>query len=188
MDFYRRHRSFALACIIESMLGLMAYVLGWILNQPLFRDLAWNLPDAALGAAASIPLFGLFWWTLRSSLKSLARIRRFLEEFVRPFFGQWALWQLALISLLAGLGEECLFRRLIQGGLTDCLGPALAIAIASGLFGGLHLVTRAYGVIATLVGIYLGTLYFLCGNLLTPIVAHALYDFAALIYFLRRQA
>jgi uncharacterized protein len=45
--------------------------------------------------------------------------------------------------------------------------------------------TWGYLWLATLIGAYLGGLYCWSGNLLVPIVAHAVYDFAALVIFLR---
>jgi membrane protease YdiL (CAAX protease family) len=40
-------------------------------------------------------------------------------------------------------------------------------------------------IVATVIGAYLGVLWLWTGNLMTPIVVHALYDFVALIYLLR---
>jgi hypothetical protein len=40
-------------------------------------------------------------------------------------------------------------------------------------------------VIATLIGAYLGVLWLAAENLLAPITTHAVYDFVALVYFLR---
>ena len=40
-------------------------------------------------------------------------------------------------------------------------------------------------IIAALIGAYLGLLWIWTGNLLTPMVTHAVYDFVALVYFLR---
>ena len=40
-------------------------------------------------------------------------------------------------------------------------------------------------VIVTILGLYLGTVWILGGNLLTVMITHALYDFAALAYLLR---
>jgi membrane protease YdiL (CAAX protease family) len=48
-----------------------------------------------------------------------------------------------------------------------------------------HLVTKTYAVIATLIGAYLGVLWLATENLLAPITTHAVYDFVALVYFLR---
>ena len=54
--------------------------------------------------------------------------------------------------------------------------------VLSLLFGLAHALTRTYAVLATLVGFYLGFLFWLTGNLLAPILAHAVYDFVALVY------
>ena len=45
--------------------------------------------------------------------------------------------------------------------------------------------TRPYAVVAGLVGVYLGWLQMVSGHLLAPIVAHATYDFVALMYLLK---
>jgi len=42
-----------------------------------------------------------------------------------------------------------------------------------------------YALLAGVVGLYLGGLYLLTGNLLVPIVVHALYDVVALGYLRR---
>ncbi len=100
-------------------------------------------------------------------------------------FSGWSLSQLALISVVAGVAEEALFRGAIQGSLARGVGPKLALVIASVLFGAAHLITWTYAVMATVMGAYLGALWLWTGNLITPMVAHALYDFVALIYLLR---
>ena len=40
--------------------------------------------------------------------------------------------------------------------------------------------------LAALIGVYFGWLLIESGNLFVPVVAHAAYDFAALVYLLRR--
>jgi membrane protease YdiL (CAAX protease family) len=74
--------------------------------------------------------------------------------------------------------------------LAGWLGPWAALALVSVLFGLVHPITPAYAVLATLAGAYLGWAYLASGNLLVPVLAHALYDFTALVYLLRgpRQA
>ncbi|MEI6785094.1 MAG: CPBP family glutamic-type intramembrane protease [Verrucomicrobiota bacterium] len=44
---------------------------------------------------------------------------------------------------------------------------------------------RTYAIVAALLGVYLGLLWMWTGNLLTPMITHAVYDFATLVYFLR---
>jgi membrane protease YdiL (CAAX protease family) len=93
---------------------------------------------------------------------------------------------LALVSISAGVGEELLFRGFLQAAIADWTNPWIALAIASLLFGLAHFITPMYAVLATLLGAYLGGLWLACDNLLAPIVTHALYDFLALVYLLRR--
>ena len=78
-----------------------------------------------------------------------------------------------------------LFRGLIQGALGRWLGPGPGLALASLCFVLLHPITPAYVVIASLMGAYLGGVWLASGNLLVVIVAHALYDFVALLILLR---
>ena len=62
---------------------------------------------------------------------------------------------------------------------------AAALVLASVLFGACHFVNWAYAVTATLLGLYLGVLWLFTGNVLAPAVTHAVYDFVAVVYFLR---
>ena len=73
----------------------------------------------------------------------------------------------------------------IQGSLADRVGVVLALALASALFGTCRLITWTYAIIAVLIGAFLGLLWVWTGNLLLPMITHAVYDFAALLYSLR---
>ncbi|MCG8584479.1 MAG: CPBP family intramembrane metalloprotease, partial [Pirellulales bacterium] len=97
------------------------------------------------------------------------------------------LWHFAVISVLAGLGEELLFRALLQSALIDWLGVWPGILVAGLLFGLAHPLSRTYIVVAAAIGIYLGWLFAATSNLLVPIIAHALYDFIALVYLSRTK-
>jgi membrane protease YdiL (CAAX protease family) len=178
-------RFFVVACAVEAALLLVAAAIAWPFGYPLLSDLHWSAVDLILGLAASIPLCALFLWMMHSSLKPLVRIRRLLSGGLRPLFGSWSLLQLGFLSALAGISEEILFRSVIQGTLTTFYGSAVGLAVASILFGSVHLITGAYGIIAAAIGLYLGLLWLAGGNLLIPIVTHAAYDFAALVYLLR---
>jgi len=167
-----------------SLLGLAA-VWSELAGQPLLGSMHWRTTDAILGIVGAIPLFLLFQAALASSWAPMITIRRFLEDFVRPFFGKWSVVQLAVISALAGVSEEIFFRGALQGGLTQPFGVIPAILVASVIFGFCHLVNRAYAILAGFIGVYFSVLWVASGNLLTPIVTHAVYDFIALVYFLR---
>lgn len=179
------NRFFWVACAIEAALLLVAAAIAWPFGQPLLSDLHWNGADLMLGLAAGIPLWLLFWWMMRSTFEPLARIRRLLVDNLRPMFGRWSLLQLGILSALAGISEEVLFRSVIQGVATTAFGTAAGLVLASVLFGIAHLVTGTYGIVAAAIGLYLGLLWLAGENLLIPIVTHAAYDFAALFYLLR---
>ena len=180
-----RNYWFLFGCVVEFSLLLAGAMLAFLLGRPLFGNLQWCLRDFWLGILASLPLLALFFWLLHSSLPALERIGEFLEGRVRTLFEPWAIWQLAVISLLAGVCEEVFFRSVFQGGLARYIGTIPALVVASVIFGCFHLVTKTYAVIATLIGAYLGILWLATGNLLAPMTTHAVYDFVALVYFLR---
>jgi membrane protease YdiL (CAAX protease family) len=94
--------------------------------------------------------------------------------------------ELALLAALAGISEEVLFRGVVQVGLARVLPEPGALLIASVLFGLAHFATKAYAILAGIMGLYLGALFLAQGSLLAPIITHALYDFIALIYVARR--
>lgn len=180
-----RWRPFWFGCATELLLLGAAWVIAFLLKWPLLRMVQFDLGEALLGCAGAIPMFIAFRWTLRSPSPHLALIRRFLEHVVRPIFGSWSILQLVVISVLAGICEEALFRGLIQARLTPVIGAAGALVAASVAFGLAHPINRPYVIAATATGLYLGGLFLMTGNLLAPIVTHAVYDFLALIYFLR---
>jgi hypothetical protein len=115
----------------------------------------------------------------------MVRYRVFLRSLLQPLFRGWSLGQILVISMLAGLCEEAFFRGALQNSLHILLGDAPALFVASALFGLAHRITWLYALLATLFGLYFGLLYLLTGNLLTPALTHALYDFLALSLLLR---
>jgi len=176
---------FWLACLAEGALVVLAALIAWPIGRPVLADLHWSVADLAAGVVASVPLCALFWYLMRSPLAPLARIRGFLARHLYAVAAPWSVAQIATVCVLAGLCEEILFRGVIQGALSDWLGRYTGLIVASVLFGCAHLVTLGYGVIAGMLGVYLGLLWMASGNLLVPVVTHAAYDFAALLYLLR---
>jgi len=178
-------RWFFFACLFETSLVGIATGLGWLLHHQPGADLHLHFVDGLIGCLATFPPLGFFIWMCRATPAPLAKVQDFLEEVVRPFFKGWSLAELALISVLAGISEEWLFRGAVQGGLSKTLGQPLALVVASVAFGLCHLVNWTYAFAAACIGAYLGVVWLQTGNLLTPIITHALYDFLALTCLLR---
>ena len=177
-----------LGVLFEGGLGILACLLGWLLGTPPWQQFSWTAKDAGLGTAAVLPLLVLFFASLKSRARPLVRIRRFLEEAFLPLFARCTLAELALLSALAGLGEEMLFRGVLQTSVGSLLGQNVGLLLASVAFGLAHAITPTYAVAAGAIGVYFGWLWIATGNLLVPAVAHGLYDFVALVYLLRRHA
>ena len=138
------------------------------------------------GVLATVPMLALLLAIDSLPFKRFQRLRRLTSRMVNELFDQAPLLGLATISVAAGLGEEALFRGLIQNGLSDLgIGPALALVLASFLFGLCHWVTRLYAILAFAVSVYLGVLFLVTDQLLVPIITHTLYDFFALVYLTR---
>jgi membrane protease YdiL (CAAX protease family) len=176
-----------LSVLFEGGLAPLALLLGWLLGQPALSGFAWRADDAMLGVLATLPMLALFLFGQNWPVGPFRAIRRFFDEEARPVLAgcQWP--DLALISLAAGVGEEMLFRGVFQGVLSRSLGPGPGWGAASLLFGLLHPITPGYMVLAALLGAYLGGIWMYTGNLLTVMVAHALYDFLAMVLLLREQ-
>lgn len=169
----------------EGGLGLVAMALGWLLGQPPLPKIQWSDRDAAWGVAACLPMLAVFVVCVRWPVGPLIRIKRFSEEFIREWFAASSLLELAVISLMAGLGEEMLFRGVIQGALSAWINPLAGVVIASLMFGLMHPITPFYIILAALMGAFLGWIFIATGNLLPVIITHGLYDFLALAYLTR---
>jgi membrane protease YdiL (CAAX protease family) len=161
-------------------------LLGWALSRWLeirvtdhlhlsFRAILW-------GVVASIPLVLGLRWTLHTESPPIKRLIQLVQDQLGPLVASRSPAELALVAALAGLAEEVLFRGVMQGELARRLPGFLALVLTSAAFGLAHFLTLSYALLAAVAGLYLGTLYWLQGNLLIPIVAHALYDLVALMH------
>jgi membrane protease YdiL (CAAX protease family) len=158
---------------------------GWWLDAPPFDRFHWSLGGLAWGALATAPLLLALRWGLRTDWPPAKTLVAMVTEKLAPLFHGASVPELAVLAMLAGVGEEALFRGVLQDALAGWLPTWIALALAGIVFGVAHWVSTAYAVIAGVVGLYLGSLYLLTQNLLAPIATHALYDFVALIVLAR---
>jgi uncharacterized protein len=183
------NRSVWLAVLLEGSLALVAIALGVLVGHSPAARL--RLVDAAhagrmllWGVLAVAPMWCAFALLPRLPLPGLQRAFREVERVVARLFSGAGLRELAAVSLAAGVGEELLFRGLLQDGLARWLGAPhgqdVGLLVASVLFGLAHPISAGYAVLAALNGAYLGGLMILTGSLWPPLVAHAAYDLLAL--------
>lgn len=184
-----------MAVVFEGGLGVAALALGWLVGYPPLETVGWTVPAAIWGTAAGLPMLVLLLATARVPVWPFSDLLRVVDELLVPLFRGCRVVDLAVISALAGWGEELLFRGVIQGAAAGWAGGPwgvwVGLAVASLLFGLAHAITVSYVLLATLMGLYLGWLWIAFDkNLLVPILAHAVYDFLALVYLakLRRPS
>lgn len=181
------------AFTFEAALGAIAIGIGFYVHidplgsVPFSRESVQGHVEATLkGIVATLPLVVALLVIKRLPQGPFVRLRRLVYDRLVPMFAPLSLFELAAISIAAGFGEEVLFRGLVQAGVGEGIGEPNGVMIGlvatSIIFGLCHWLTPTYAVIATVGGFYFGALFIWSGNLLTPIVAHGLYDFFALAY------
>jgi membrane protease YdiL (CAAX protease family) len=173
--------------LAEGGLIVVAVLIGRWVDAPPFARFRWSLGGLAWGIAATAPLLLGLRWCLATRWAPVARLVALVRERIGPSISGLGPARLALVALLAGLGEEALFRGVAQEALSGPLPGWAGLLAASALFGMAHWVSATYAVLAAAIGLYLGALFLLSGNLLVPIVTHALYDLVALCILARMK-
>ena len=173
------------ALMVEGFLIVVAVVLGRALDQPPLSAFDFSIEAAVWGVAATVPMLLLLLLIRAVPWRPLVELRQVVDRQVTPLFAGWSVWDMASLALVAGVSEEMLFRGVIQDAIATIAGPLVAIVIASTVFGMLHAITPGYAVVAAVLGLWLGVVYFHTENLLAAMSAHALYDFLALVLLLR---
>ena len=179
------NRMTLIVLVTEVVLAVVGLVVGRWIGTPILEDARVDLRSGVLALAATIPLVAFVFWGMRTEMAFLARLRELVRETIVPLFASCSPLEILLVSIMAGIGEEVFFRGFLQGSLARVVNPWIALALVSVLFGLVHYVSLAYAIMAGLIGLYLGTLLLVTGNLFVAIAVHALYDFAVLLLISR---
>jgi membrane protease YdiL (CAAX protease family) len=185
-----RMNGFAMAIVVEGGITMLALLMAGLFGVPL-RDLipmrGEPLVSALVrGILVTVPMLAVFFLLAHWPLPSLRQLRRQVESLLDEMFPTASIPQFAMVAVLAGVGEELLFRGVLQTVIAGWTTPIVGLAIASLLFGLAHALSKLYFFLATLIGVFFGWLVLYYHDLVAPIVAHSLYDFVALIYLSRR--
>ncbi|MFO0889171.1 MAG: CPBP family intramembrane glutamic endopeptidase [Isosphaeraceae bacterium] len=176
------------AVFFEGGLAPLSLFLGWWLGQNPLSHFRWDATHALWGALATLPIASLFLLIIRWPIGPLRRIKDFCEHEFVPLLAGASWSDMALIAISAGVGEEMLFRGVLQSALGNWLGTYWGLSLASILFGLLHPISIPYASVTMVVGFYLGLTFLHTENLLNVMVTHALYDFLLMAYLLGRES
>lgn len=174
-DSRTRSQFLNFAGLFEGSLALLALGVGWLIGIDPVSKLSWSWQAVGWGVLGAIPTFALFYVTYCYPVGQLRKIRDFLSRELGPSLASLRWYDLILLSVLAGVSEELLFRGLLQ----PWLGPTWSNI----LFGAVHWITPLYALFAFVIGYYLSWLMAVIEptNLLTPIVTHAVHDYLAFL-------
>ena len=170
-------RILVLAVLGESVLAGIALLWARAAGLPLERGAFYSSLGLGLAAAGGLALVNYLVLRHAPDVAGVRSIRRLYRDAFRPLFRRVGVVEIVGISVAAGVGEELLFRGVIQ--------PTLGLVPASLLFGALHIGgggSVVFGAWAAGLGGALGLLAIASGGWLAPAVAHVVYDAAALAY------
>jgi membrane protease YdiL (CAAX protease family) len=178
MSALRRRELLKWGVIIEGGLIVAAFALGAAAGFNAWA-VRWTFTDLLWGVGAVLPMLVVY--------SASDELRQLVQRILGPAFRECRWYDLVLMAVLAGVGEELFFRGAVQP-LLERIDPWVGLIAANVLFGALHALTWQYFVFAAGFGFYLS---WLAGfpserNLLAPIIAHGLYDFLAFV-LIRRE-
>jgi membrane protease YdiL (CAAX protease family) len=189
----KSHQSdgFPMAVIVEGAIALAAVILAWLFGVPLREMIPEHgmalVAAIARGLMATVPMLVAFWWLVHSDRPALRELREQVDRLIGEMFPAAGVGQLAFVAVLAGVGEELLFRGVLQTIFGWWTTPTVGLVLASLLFGLAHALSKVYFLLAAVIGFYLGGLMWYFDDLIAPIVAHGVYDFVALTYLSRSR-
>lgn len=163
------------AGISSILLAATAYFLVWrAIGRPLryvrVRTLGLRIPIyTILATLAIIPVAASLMAVTISFLEIPEEWLEAAYALVRADNLTELLYVWIVTALLVPVGEEFVFRGVLQNSLSGKFHPVVAVIIASSVFGILH-VWRFPA--AFVLGLFLGALYAVSGSLLAPVVAH----------------
>ena len=171
------------AVLVEGGLAVLAIMLAWFAGIPLREMFVLKPVHFLIAAVAILPMLMFCRFIYMIPLKSVEFTRRFLQTVYRDFIRHCSVTQLLLVAIMSGIGEELLFRGVIQKTIVEGFGGEtrgfiIGIAVTSLLFGLAHPINKLYVFLCVVIGIYLGLLFaWTDDNLIVPIIIHAFYNF-----------
>lgn len=170
-------RIVTLALLTQGLLIVAAWTVSRLLDlQPVWGE---PMRGVMCGVAGAGALAVINYVVLRFAPGNwlVNGIRAVYRELLVPLFSRLGLISVVMIGAAAGIGEEWLFRGVLQ--------PLIGIVPTSVAFGIAHVGGRnmlPFGLWAAIMGLLLGGLAQFTNGLIAPIVAHGLYDVLALHY------
>jgi hypothetical protein len=171
--------------VVEVILGAVGLAGGWWFETPILEGMNVDLRSAGLAIVATFPLLFVSLLGLRRKSGFGAELLEVIRKTLGELFATCSVIDLLIVSIMAGIGEELFFRGFLQDSLGNVIHPWAALVLVSALFGVVHWASWVYALAAGMIGLYLGIIFLVTGNLFVAIAVHALYDFGAILVISR---
>ena len=173
-----RSRFLTLAAWVQGGVVLVAFLIGWGIGLDPLSLVRWDGRSLVFGLLAVAPMLGLYYFS--------PGLRKLAIDSLGESLSLCRWYDLVILAALAGVGEELLFRGVIDSGLSR-INPWFALIASNVAFGLLHAMSRNYFLVTTVIGVAMHFLANATGerNLLAPIVAHGVYDYIAFYLLIR---
>ena len=177
-------RTFSLILASQLAIVLLGAFLLWVCDVKLPVAVVNGLSASVGGIGLAVVTFFVIFLLFRIG-GNFARVLHTDLQRITVLFSGCTWWHIFCIAILAGVGEELLFRGFFQTWLSNYLSISLAILAVSIVFGLLHYLSHAYFVCTLLISIAFGAVYYFSGSLLMVMVWHGAYDFIALVIIVK---
>jgi membrane protease YdiL (CAAX protease family) len=184
MDNKQQSPAFGVILLSQSLIVAAGGLFLWALDVRLPNANIDLLRAIAAGVLLAIATFLIFVLVYRFGGTFARSLLNDLNR-VSWIFNGYSWIHISCVALLAGVGEELLFRGFLQTWLDRHLSIVWAILFSSVIFGLLHYLSHAYFICTILMSIALGVGYYLSGSLLMVMVWHGVYDFIALVVLVK---
>lgn len=172
--FYEKPKAFLHLDRKTNWITVIYVILFMIISIP-FINLMGDLNQRMILPKA---LIGLEKWMKDSELQATQLIEKILK--VHSIYG--LSFNILLVAVIPAIGEELLFRGVLQGTLKEWKGVIVAIWLTAIIFSAIHM--QFYGFVPRMVmGAFFGYLLFWSGNIWLPIAAHFTNNVIALIFY-----
>jgi membrane protease YdiL (CAAX protease family) len=171
--------------LFESFLLALAFGLGHFAGVSPLANLEMSGKAFLSGTGLGLLMIAALLALVHIPWAPLERLREKLEGPVAGLFTGQTILGLTIMSAMAGVCEEVFFRGFLQGAVTARAGIWAGLGLASLAFGLAHAISLVYAIYAGVMGALFGVSYLLAGNLLVPVVAHAVFDLIGLWWLVR---
>lgn len=131
--------------------------------------------NVAIGSIAGILSYAALLLFARADTPISKELREESAK-VRGTIASWGYFSIFIAAILPAIGEEALFRVLIQGWVGEATMTSMGILVGALLFGAAHMVSKTYFVLTFVLGLAIGVGYAVRQDIVLIFTWHLVYN------------